>query len=165
MPRFGNQISRVFIELVLEFKNNEKTSNSFSKITSDQVQGKMKPILLSFMMFLLTVAFVKSGSEQRNLANRTSRKFQGRTIRVEDRRLSQKLRQVKELEQNAKLNKEQGLHHLAEKHSKASQEIEKSAKLNQDNLAVLSKKQPARITKTLSGKQRIVPAIAIKQAP
>lgn len=125
----------------------------------------MKSIFLGFMIFLLIFSFVESGSEQRNLANRTSRKLQGRTIRVEDRRLSQKLRQVKELEQKAKLNKEQGLHHLAEKHFKASQEIEKSAKLNQDNLAVLNRKQPARITKTLSGKQRIVPAIAMKQVP
>ena len=37
--------------------------------------------------------------------------------------------------------------------------------LKEDNLAVLNKKQPARITKTLSGKQRIVPAIAMKQVP
>lgn len=129
--------------------------------------AKMKSTFFVILTILINaLTFVESGSTVRNLASRTSLRTRGRDIRVETRRLAQKEKQVKELDQMAKINQQQGFHDVAEKHVKAKAEIEKSAKLNQENLSVLSKKQqPSKITRTSSGKQRIVPAITIKQAP
>ncbi|PWN32239.1 uncharacterized protein FA14DRAFT_186021 [Meira miltonrushii] len=121
-------------------------------------------VILTILISAFSIA--ESGSEVRNLASRTSLRTRGRDIRVEARRLAQKEKQVKELDQMAKANQRQGFHDVAEKHVKAKAEIEKSAKLNQDNLSVLSKKQqPSKMTRTSSGKQRIVPAIRLKQGP
>lgn len=124
----------------------------------------MKSILFSLLsLFFILTILVEGGSELRNMANRSSLKNRGRNIRVESKRLSDKMKQAKEFEKMSKTNQQQGLYDLAEKHEKSKLEIENSAKLNQENLNVLRKKHPSKLTRTSSGKQRIVPAITSKQ--
>lgn len=122
----------------------------------------MTPIKIGLILSIFVLTSVEGGSHIRNLANRTGHQNRGRAIRSESKRYDQQMKEAKQLDQKAKKNQEQGLHDLANQNTKEKAEIERKAELNRNNLAVLSKKHPSKITRTPSGRQQIVPAITTK---